>query len=178
MVKKTIVSIYQVNGAGQTGLQVGEGSLVLPRSVLVHPPLSDQIATTGNPGELRVGISSKDGNRRLVEVIDGLGPARVLASTASTGALVGLELRTQANSPVDVMTGIFDPVNIMTGKLDPVNIITNNFKVDADKLVELVVPLLQSNATQGWNDFPDIPGIPDLPIIFGNIFCQMFRFGC
>lgn len=61
------VSIYEIGPAGETGARLGSGSLIHPGLVLVHPPLSRQLAAAGTPVKLRLGVGS-DG---LAEVIDG-----------------------------------------------------------------------------------------------------------
>lgn len=66
MATSTTVSVYEVDASGQTGANLGTGSLIDPRLVLVHPPLSKLLASAGVGVSLRVGIGADD----LVEVID------------------------------------------------------------------------------------------------------------
>ena len=106
MGKCTTVSIYQVDCAGETGVQVGEGYLVHPCLVLVCPPLSDAIAVGCGPTRLRVGfcLNKDDGHR--VEIIDGSKQPRVLGGSKSGGSPVVLELCSPAFSPINVVDGL------------------------------------------------------------------------
>jgi hypothetical protein len=153
MGKQTTVLIYQVDSAGVTGVQVGEGSLVEPRLILVHPPLSYALADDHGPDRLRVGIRSEAERSPAVEVIDGRESPKVIGRTASDLPLVGLELRTAAASPFDVMNG-FSRVN------------------SRDELVNLAVPLLEAGGVKGWNDDPDDPGDSR------NVFCRLCGWPC
>jgi hypothetical protein len=108
MVERTIVSIYEVDEWATTGPWVGQGSLVNPGIVLVHPPLSDRIVGGEGPKRLRVGIFPSQHDTptgQFVEVLDVWGEPRVLRKKAVEGAaegaaVVALELRTPARSPV------------------------------------------------------------------------------
>ena len=107
MADRTIVSIYEVDEWAATGPWAGQGSLVNPGIVLVHPPLSDRIVGGEGPKRLRVGIfpSQQDSpTGQFVEVLDVWGEPRVLRSIVEAGAegatIVALELRMPARSPV------------------------------------------------------------------------------
>lgn len=126
------MSLHKVDRAGMTGVQVGEGSLVEPRWVLVHPPLSTRIAAGKGPKQLRVGIRSDVEEIRLVELSDGQEEPCVIRGDDSVGSLVFLELRTEAASPVDVMDGL--------GEIETV-----------DKFVDLAVPRLKPGGKGPWN---------------------------
>lgn len=151
MAKHTFVSIYEVDRAGVTGVQVGEGSLVEPRWVLVHPPLSTRIDAGKGPNRLRVGIRSNVEEGPAVEVIDGQEEPRVIRGEESVEPLVGLELRTEAASPVEVMNG-----------LDEIKTV--------DEFVELAVPLWKPGAKDPRNgqESPDSR----------HIICRLFRRPC
>lgn len=110
MVQRTIVSIYEVDEWAATGPWVGQGSLVNSGIVLVHPPLSSPIAAGEGPTRLRVGVRpavEDSASGEFVEVIDVYGTPRTLWQDAAAGlALVALELRTPALSPVYTVPGV------------------------------------------------------------------------
>lgn len=152
MVRRTIVSVYDVDEAGMTGARVGVGSLVAPRGVLIHPPLSNAIADGHGPRRLRLGIHSEPDGSALVEVIDGREEPRVLGVKEGVGPLVCLELRTEAALRIDVMNGIWAVTTM-------------------EDLVELAVPVLASSSTDGWNEDPP-------PDPANNPFCMLLRWMC
>lgn len=154
MPKRTIVAIYEVDGEGVTGARVGAGSLVDEQLVLLHPPLSAEIDDGHGPQRLRAGIRSDLGENLLVEVIDGQGAPKVLGAKDTVGPLVALELRTAATSPVDVMNGL-RRVGTM------------------DELVDLAVPLLASEETDGWNGSGQ--GVAQGA---ANVFCRICGWPC
>lgn len=145
MAKQTIVSIHEVDEAGLTGPRVGEGSLIAPLWVLVHPPLSvalsADIAAEKGPMQLRVGLRSDPAAGPLIEIIDAQeavvfgalepdrpgGPAR---------PLVGVKLRTQAVSPHDRPRMLSGVGNV-------------------DAFVALVVPVLESGDPNKWTGGDD-----------------------
>jgi len=99
MTTKTLVSVYKVDDDGATGSWLGSGSLIHPPIVLVHPPLSRDLADNCDSISLRVGIASSAPESYSVEVID----AR-LADVWTDGereALVALELVRPSASPVE-----------------------------------------------------------------------------
>jgi hypothetical protein len=154
MGKHTIVSIYEVDEAGGTGPQVGEGSLVAPRGVLIHPALSNAIADGHGPQKLRVGIRSANAADPRVEVIDGREAPQLLGVKKGVGPLVGLELQVEAASQIDVIKGMWDGMTM-------------------EDLVELAVPVLASSSTEGWND-STTPGIAP----YSRVFCRLLRWLC
>lgn len=103
MEQRTIVSIYEVDEWATTGPWAGQGSLVNPGIILVHPPLSDRIVEGKGPKRLRVGIFPSQelpGSAQVVEVIDVWGEPHILRQSPPEGpAVVALELRTPARSP-------------------------------------------------------------------------------
>lgn len=113
--QQTIVSIYEVDEEGTTGPWIGQGTLVLPQLVLVHPPLSAQIANGKTVQQSRVGICAPTteaflgarATAKTVEIIDVIGQPRVFWTEEASGqVLVGLDLRTPARSPVDKLPNI------------------------------------------------------------------------
>lgn len=144
MAKKTTVSIYQVDSSGVTGAHVGEGSLVGPRYVLVHPPLNERIAAGFGTSRLRVGIWSEANEDRAVEIVDGWQEARVIGEKDGVGSLVGLELRTAVRAPVDVMKGLGNARSVQD-------------------VLDIAVPVLKSNDPNDWNtEGPHEPRIGDI----------------
>lgn len=103
MAQRTIVSIYEVNESAATGSWVGQGSLVNPGIVLVHPPLSNRIVAKEGPQRLRVGIyvaERDEGSSGIAEVIDVSGEPHILwQSTDPEMAVVALEMSRRAQSP-------------------------------------------------------------------------------
>jgi hypothetical protein len=70
MATKSQVVVYQVDASGGTGARVGTGSLIHPLFVLVHPPLSLQLADQPHETKLRLGIGSLADDGGVIEVID------------------------------------------------------------------------------------------------------------
>lgn len=108
MVQRTIVSIYEVDEWSATGPWVSQGSLVYSSLVVVHPPLSNQIATGKGPARTRVGILPGEGapvSQEFSEVIDVWGKPRVLWVEDDLSIVV-LELRRPALSPVYEIPGV------------------------------------------------------------------------
>lgn len=103
MAQRTIVSIFEVEEGAATGPWVGQGSLVNPGIVLVHPPLSNLVVAGEGPKQLRVGMYIAEGHAGsggIAEVIDVSGEPRVLwQSTDPQMAVVALELNRKAQSP-------------------------------------------------------------------------------
>ncbi len=70
MATRTQVFVYQVDASGGTGALAGTGSLIDPLVVLVHPPLSRQLAGQPHAAKLRLGIGSLADPGGVIEVID------------------------------------------------------------------------------------------------------------
>jgi hypothetical protein len=107
----TIVSIYEVDETQATGGWAGQGSLVAPNVVLVHPPLSRRIAEEKGPIRLRVGIVPGEDPRTsssFAEVIDVEGKPYVpwREDPTTDQVIVALELRTPAQSPEYEIPGL------------------------------------------------------------------------
>lgn len=110
MAQRTIVSIHEVDECAATGPWVGQGSLVNPGIVLVHPPLSNRIVAEEGPQRLRVGIyvaERDEGSSGIAEVIDVSGEPHVLWQSTDPGmAIVALELHRDAQSPKCEIPGV------------------------------------------------------------------------
>lgn len=130
MAKQTIAAIYEVDASGMTGPRVGEGTLIAPLWVLVHPPLSVNIAAGTGPTRFRAGLRSDPATGPLIEIIDAE-EAVVIGVTAVGRPLVGVKLRTRAVSPLDRSRELSEARNV-------------------DELVERVVPLLESGDSGQW----------------------------
>lgn len=106
MSEQTHVSIYDVGDAGATGALLGSGTLIAPAFVLLHPPLNQRLAGSGNSVRLRVGIASTGTESDIVEVIDG---DKLHVSPVHTREpLVGLELLHRAAAPVAPLSPVGD----------------------------------------------------------------------
>lgn len=132
MAKQSRVVIYQVDGAGSTGARVGEGSLVDPRLVFVHPPLSDTIAGGRGPRRFRVGIRSDADGTPFVAVADGLEDPVVIGTVEDVGPLVGLILDGTSGAPCDRLNGVRELETV-------------------EQLVTHAVPRLRCYSEDDWN---------------------------
>ena len=114
MATQTLVSVYQVEGSGNTGPAAGSASLVDPLAVLVHPPLSGQLAQLSDApaaddpdvvpaAAYRLGLCGTDGTDG-VEVIDAVS---VHVVTAGDQPVVLLELATASTAPVEAVMAPF-----------------------------------------------------------------------
>lgn len=70
MATKTQVVVYEVDAEGGTGARAGTGSLIDPLFVLIHPPLSLQLANQPPATKFRLGIGSPANDGGVIEVID------------------------------------------------------------------------------------------------------------
>jgi len=156
MAKRSIVSIYEVDAAGQTGAPVGEGSLIAPFWVFIHPPLSKDIAAGLGPRRVRLGLRSDPASGPLVEVIDGADEPTLIGVKESVGPLVAVKLRVEAKSPYDEIRGLARAQSM-------------------DQLVEIAVSALESQGPDKWGP----SGHPGSPLPMSNVLlCQLFRICC
>ncbi len=154
MAKRNTVLIYEVDDTGMSGPQVGEGTLIKPRGVLVHPPLSHEIRTGSVSKRLRVEIRSNNQETHPVELIDVKGDPHIIGENQGVGPLVGLELSTPSTSPVDRMTGV-------------------SRARTAEKFVTFAAPRLTSDDPRVWNHW----SIFDF-VFFSDIVCSMIPRWC
>lgn len=160
MVQRVIVSLYEVDEWATTGPWAGQGSLVEPTLVLVHPPLSNRIADGRGPMRLRTGItqvldvpgSDAATPGVLVEVIDVMGEPRVLRGSTSEqpAAVVGLELRTPARAVPERFPG-------------------PGPKMSQDEFLAQTAKYLQERSEDDWAPWDERDPTP---------FCKMFGLGC
>ena len=149
---QTHVSIYGVDDTGATSALLGSGTLIDPVFVLLHPPLGQRLAGSGNSIRLRAGIASTGTDAGLVEVIDG--DKLHVSPNQGPEPLVALELRQPAAAPVAPLSPVGD---------------------DAEAATELLVQYLASLPDSGpdgghpglgpasTDDFPWCPVWPDGP---------------
>ena len=101
----TLVSVHEVDATGATGSRVGSGSLVHPLLVLLHPPLSGQLADRGDVAtRLRLAIGSFDDTHSVVEVIDVQGVH--VAETSGDDPLIAVSLARAASSSPMPLVGV------------------------------------------------------------------------
>ncbi|PZS35189.1 MAG: hypothetical protein DLM59_03385 [Pseudonocardiales bacterium] len=105
MKTSTLVSVHQVDAAGATGSRVGGGSLIHRQLVLIHSPLSRQLAQGESAmTRLRLAIGSFDGHHPVVEVIDA--DEILIAETPGDDPVVAVGLPRPASSPREPLAGL------------------------------------------------------------------------
>jgi hypothetical protein len=123
--------VYETDETGTTTAWAGQGSLVAPTLVLVHPPLSSRIAAGACSARFRVGIVPSDTettSSSFAEVIDVEGEPYISwkGDIETDRVIVALELGTPSQSPEYEVPG-----------LESNRSSEDNFRIMAEHLKEL-----------------------------------------
>jgi hypothetical protein len=178
---RTLVSIYEVDQSGDTGAQVGTGSLIEMRLVLVHPPLSRDLARGGvnPPPRLRLAVGSLDAETSVVEVIDADDVAVIVAPDDEP--LVGLKLVRPARSAVNELmpAGEADRTALVAAARRHVAEVAALGGAVPPPAGRLDFPDGRPNFPDGPPNFPDgPPNFPDGPNPIENVICAWFPQVC
>src|SRR5262245_12488588 len=102
MTPQAHVAVYGVDETGATSVPLGSGTLIAPQLVLVHPPLSRQLASGENTKRLRVEITVAGSDPGTAEVIDVV-EVHVAAADLSAEPLVALQLQQLSDAPFELL---------------------------------------------------------------------------